>query len=68
VTRTAIEIRQRAPPPAIIFPQGEDRFSLSDGSKLPPTEEEIIDLFLGRRLHMPDREADERPSVSAKQA
>jgi hypothetical protein len=41
-----------------LVPQAErdQRFSLSDGTKLPSTEEEIIDLFLGRKLHVPDRE------------
>jgi hypothetical protein len=42
-----------------IFPQNErgQRFSLSDGTKLPPTEEEIIDLFLERKLHVCERDA-----------
>jgi hypothetical protein len=31
--------------------QRDPRFSLCDGSKLPPDEEEIIDLFLGRALN-----------------
>jgi hypothetical protein len=32
------------------------KLSLSDGTKLPPTEEEIIDLFLGRKLHVGEKD------------